>query len=57
MFARQWSDDLEAVEPEEAAQRLLGAPVGAMLKREMSEEELVEEESAEPSEETGTDEE
>lgn len=57
LFARQFGDELEAVEPEEAAQRLLGAPVGAMLKREMSEEELVEEESVEPSEETRTDEE
>ena len=52
LFAKQFGEELESVEPEEAAQRLLGAPVGAMLRREFSEEELVEEDSVEDSDET-----
>ena len=47
LLARTFGEDLEPVEPEEAAQRLLGAPLGAMLKRERSEEELMEEDSVE----------
>lgn len=34
LWAKRFPEDLEAVEPEDAAQRLLGAPVGAMLERE-----------------------
>ena len=56
LFAPLFGDALESVEPEEAAQRLLGAPLGAMLKRELTEEELVEEDLVEISEDTRTDE-
>ena len=53
LFVRHFGDELEPVEPEEAAQRLLGAPVGAMLKRQFTEEELMEEDSVEASDEIG----
>ena len=56
LLARAFGEDLEPVEPEEAAQRLLGAPIGAMLKREQSEEELMEEDSVESAKEMGIEE-
>jgi len=52
LFSTRFGDELEAVEPEEAAQRLLGAPVGAMLRREVTEEELVEEDPVEVPDDT-----